>query len=143
MQGYSLQRLLWAGPLTTVSAAGANVIYYLASKALGEKYLIPLDQNGSQFAPMPVLVPLVGALIAGLLATFLFGALLRTARQPVTVFLSVAITAFILSLGGPFGIPAAALHTKLLMSGMNLVTAIILIAGILVFSREREPARKY
>ena len=139
MRRYTFRRLIWAGPLATAAATLADLIYFLVSRASGEEYLLPLDTNGSQLTPMPLLVPVLGALIVGAMASLFFGVLLRYAREPVTVFLSVAITALILSFGGPFGIPAAALATKLLLSGMNLLTALILTGGILLFSRDKGP----
>jgi hypothetical protein len=136
MRAYTLQRLIWAGPLATAIAIVANYIYFLITKALGEPYLLPLDANGNQLTPMPAALPILGALFAGVLAVLFFGLLVRYARKPVTVFVSVAITALILSFGGPFGIPEAVLQTKLFLSGMNVLTALILVGGILIFSRD-------
>ncbi len=137
MRHYTLLRLFWAGPLATVIAIVANFIYFLVTKAAGEAYMLPLDANGAQLTPMPAAMPVLGALFTGVLATLFFGLLVRYAQKPVTVFVSVAITALILSFGGPFGIPGAALQTKLLLCGMNFLTALTLVGGILFFGRER------
>jgi len=137
MRGYTLRRLVRAGLLATVIAIVANFIYFEATRATGEAYRLPLDASGSQSAPMPVLLPMLGALAIGLLATLFFGLLIRFARKPGLVFLSVAITALILSFGGSFGIPGAGLRTKLFLSGMNVLTAVIVGGGLLLFGREK------
>jgi hypothetical protein len=136
MRGYSLRRLAWAGPLSSAIAAVANLLYYRITQALGETYQLPLDAAGTRLAPMPVLLPVLGALAAGLLATLFFGLLIRFARKPATVFLSVALTALILSFGGTFGVPAATDQTKLLLSGMNTLTAVIIVGGLLMLGRD-------
>ena len=105
MPPYSLRRLSWAGPVATLAAILADMAYYALTKALGEQYRMPLDGNSSHLGPMPVLTPILAILVAGLLASIFFGLLLRFARKPATVFLSVSITALILSFGGPFDLP--------------------------------------
>jgi hypothetical protein len=141
MRVYSIPKLVLAGPCSTGIAVGANLVYFFLTRSLGETYLLPLDANASQLAPMPALMPVIGAIFAGLLASLFFGLLICYSRHPVTVFLSVAVTALILSFGGSFGVPGAVLPTKLYMSGMNILTALIVVGGILIFSRERGPRR--
>ncbi len=136
MPAYSLRRLSWAGPAATVAAILVNALYYTATKALGEQYLLPLDENGARLGPLPTTTFGVAILVAGLVATVFFGLLLRFARKPGTVFLSVAVTALILSFGGPFSLPAATLRTKILLSGMNIITAVIITSGILLLSKK-------
>ncbi len=141
MPVYTIPRLVLAGPLATGVAIGANLLYLAVTRALGEAYLLPLDANGSRLVPMPAQLPVIGVLFAGLLASLFFGLLIRYSRHPVTVFVSVAVTALILSFGGSFGVPEASLQTKLYMSGMNVLTAVIVVGGILLFSRERGPRK--
>ena len=74
--------------------------------------------------------------MAGLLASIFFGLLLRFSRSPATVFLSVSITALMLSFGGPFDLPNASLQTKILLSGMHLLAAGIITAGIFLMSHK-------
>lgn len=142
MRRYSLRRLVWAGPLTAAAAGAANLIYYWITKTLGEPYLLPLDAGGEKLAPMPLLMPVVGALVFALLAALFFGVLIRLARQPVIVFLSVMVTALILSFGGSFGIPKAALHTKLYLSGLNTLTAAVITGGLLFFSQGKKDSTR-
>ena len=138
MRPYSLRRLIWAGPVATITAIGANLLYFAATQASGEKYLMPLDGMGSHLAPMPVTLPVTVILFIGLAATFFFGLLIRFARKPGTVFLSVAITALILSFGGSFSLPSAPLQTKILLSGMNVIAAGIIAGGIPWLSRNKD-----
>jgi uncharacterized membrane protein len=85
---------------------------------------------------MPATTFMVAILIAGLLATVFFGLLIRFAQSPGTIFLSVAVTALILSFGGPSSLPAATLRTKILLSGMHVIAAVFITGGILLLSRK-------
>jgi hypothetical protein len=136
MPPYSLRRLSWAGPVATLAAILADLAYFALTKNLGEQYRMPLDGTSSHLGPMPVVTPILAILVAGLLASGFFGLLLRFARKPATVFLSVSITALILSLGGPFDLPVATLHTKILLCGMHLIAASIITGGILFLSHK-------
>jgi hypothetical protein len=134
MPPYSLRRLLWAGPVATVAAALAGMLYFGVTRALGEQYLMPLGAGGSIPAPMPVSLPVAAILVPGLLATILFGLLIRFTRRPATIFLSVCVAAMVLSLGGPFNLPGSSLQTKLLLSGMHGIAASFISGGILLLS---------
>jgi hypothetical protein len=133
---YSLRRLLWGGPIATVAAILAILLYYGVTKALGEHYLMPLDASSSHPGPMPVLMPVIATLIPGLLASVFFGLLIRFSRKPATVFLSVSVAALILSFGGPFNLPAAPMQTKILLSGMQIFAAGVITGGILLLSHK-------
>jgi hypothetical protein len=116
MPPYSLRRLMWGGPVSTAAAILANLAYYGVTHALGEYYLLPL--------------------VAGGLATLLFGLLIRFARRPETVFLSLGCAALLLSLGGPFNLPAVTLQTKFLLGGMHILAAMLISGGILLMSHK-------
>lgn len=140
MPPFSLRRLLWAGPLVTLAAALANLTFYYISIALGGQYLLPADEAGTQLAAMPAWLPVLPTLALGLAASLFFALLVRFARRPVTIFLSVAATALLVSFGAPAGLPEGTpLSTRLLLAGMNLLTALLLTTGILAFSRNRQP----
>lgn len=134
MPPYSLHRLMWGGPVSTIAAILANLLYYCVTNALGEHYLMPLEGANPQLLRMPVLMPVVLTLTAGLLATFFFAMLIRFSRRPGIVFLSVCLTALLLSFGGPFNMPAAVMQTKILLSGMHVLAAILITGGILLTS---------
>jgi hypothetical protein len=138
MPRYSIRRLSWAGPVAILAAILADMAYFALTKAVGEQYRMPLDGNSFHLGPMPLLTPILAILISGLLASIFFGLLLRFVRKPATVFLSVSITALILSFGGPFDLPAASMQTKILLSGMHVLAAGIITAGILLMSRSKD-----
>jgi hypothetical protein len=132
---YSLHRLLWAGPLATLLTLLVNFLYFIITKATGEQYLIPLDATGTHVNPMPPLMFILPTILVGLAATIFFGLLIRFSRVPAIVFLSVALAAMILSLGGPSSLPNTSLKTQLLLVGMNLLTGAFLTVGIPLLSR--------
>ncbi len=136
MPPYSLRRLLWGGPIATVAAILVVLLYYAFTKALGERYILPLDGDSSHLGPMPVVMPVIVILIPGLLATVFFGLLIRFNRKPATVFLSVAVAALILSFGGPINLPAAPFQTKILLCGMQVIAAGIITGGVLLLSHK-------
>ena len=139
MRLFSLRRILWAGPLLTLAAALVNLSFFFISIALGGRYLLPVDVAGTQLAPMPAWMPLLPTLVVGLTASLFFAMLVRFARRPVTIFLSVAATALLVSFGAPAGLPGGTpLSTRLLLAGMNLLTALILTIGLLALSRNRK-----
>ena len=136
MPPFSLRRLLWAGPVATLAAILAVLLYYEVTKVLGEQYRMPLDNNNTHLGPMPVIMPVIAILIAGLLATVFFGLLIHFSSKPATVFLSVCVAALFLSFGGPYYLPVATLQTKILLSGMHGIAAVIITIGILLLSHK-------
>jgi hypothetical protein len=135
MNSYSMRRLWKAGPAVTVLAMMTDLFYFLATKAMGEQYLMPMDAGGSTLQPMPLLVPVCVILAAGVMATLLFALLIRYTSRPGVAFLSISITALLLSLGGPLYLPAASLRTKILLSGMHVIATGVISGGILFLSR--------
>jgi Family of unknown function (DUF6069) len=136
MPPYSLRRLLWGGIIATFAAILADLLFYIVTKALGEHYILPLDGNNSHLGQLPISTIVVTILIPGLLATTFFGLLIRFARRPATVFLSVSVAALLLSFGGPWYLPAAAMQTKILLGGMHAIAAVVISGGILVTSHQ-------
>jgi hypothetical protein len=140
MPPYSLRRLIWGGPVATVAAILACLVYFAVTKALGEQYIMPLDGTNSHLGPMPVLMPVLAVLIPGILATFFYGLLVSYSSKPATVFLSVSVAALILSFGGPSSLPDAALLTKILLCGMQVIAAGVISGGILLISHKKHLA---
>jgi hypothetical protein len=139
MRSYSLKRLAWVGPLATLTALAADLLYFFGTRALGEQYLLPREGIALGLIPMSFLTPIPVIVTSGLVATVFFGLLIRFTHQPAVIFLSVAAAALILSFGGSFSLPSAPLQTKLLLSGMHVLAAGIITAGILLFSRKTSP----
>lgn len=138
MMPFSLRRLLWAGPAATILAILADLLYYGVTRLFGEQYLIPLNQNTLNPSSMPVLMPVFVILVSGFFATVFFAVLLRFSRNPAIVFVSVAIAALILSVGGPYYLPNTPVHTKVLLGGMSLMTSAIITGGILLMSHPKK-----
>jgi hypothetical protein len=136
MPHYSLRRLFWAGPIATTTAILLVLLYYWLTRPLGDHYVLPLDGNSAHLGQMPALMPVFAVLVPGLIATVFFGLLIRFSKKPATVFLSVCVAALILSFGGPFNLPAASMQTRLLLSSMQLLAAVVITSGILFLSHK-------
>jgi hypothetical protein len=134
---FSLRRLLWAGPLAAGLGIAANLLYYAMTRALGEPYVMPLNGSGSVTGPMPVSMVVVTTLVGAIGALLLFALLVKITKVPLPPFLSISVTALLVSFGGPFGLPTVTLGMRLLLSGMHILAALIIVGGILYFSRER------
>ena len=131
MVKFSLRKLGWTGLLVTLAATLANCVYYGLTRAAGEPYLMPLNGTGSRIGTMPLLMPVVATLLSGLSATLLFILLARFTRQPQVIFLSVAVTATLVSFGGPASLPeSTSTQTRILLSGMHLLTALVISIGL-------------
>ena len=143
MPQFSIQRLIWAGPLVTVLAVGETLLFYLITRALGEHYFITLGGPGQPVGLMPVsfiVIPTI-ALAAG--ASLLFAFLLKISRAPLPPFLSISAMALAISFGGPLSLSATTpLSTKLLLAGMQVLTAGVIVGGILGLTRKRRSAAK-
>ena len=59
MPPYSLRRLVWAGPLATLAAILADLLYFAATRVLGQTYLLPVDGGATRFAAMPALAVVI------------------------------------------------------------------------------------
>jgi hypothetical protein len=135
-------QLLWVGMLITVISVLANLLFFAFTQALGEQYIIPYSETITNTEPMPVLtvalataIPaLLGILLYSLLKKFLPNALLPS-------FLSIAVTALLVSFGGPLDLPGAVLQTRLLLSAMHLIAAIIIVGGLLIFHSKNGKAQ--
>ena len=137
MAPFSLCRLFWAGPTATILAILVDLVYYGATRLFGEQYLIPLNQSTPNPSSMPLLMPVVAILVSGLVATMFFAVLLRFSKNPAIVFVSVAIAALLLSIGGPYYLPNTPLHTKVLLGGMSIIAFVIITGGILLMSHPK------
>ena len=132
-----MRRLLWAGPVATAAAILATLLYYTLTKAFGEQYQMPLGVDPTLTSPMPAIMPILAVLVPGLLASGFFGFLLRFSRKPATIFVSVASAALILAMAGPFSLPEAAMRTKVLLCGMQILAGGVITAGILLLSHQK------
>lgn len=126
--------IIWFGIFISIITILTNLIFFAVTKALGEQYPIPLTETANATSPLSVAMIIQATLISVLLATGLFSLLTRIAPNAVLPpFLSITITAFIVSFGGPMELPNTLIKTKILLSVMHIITAVIIIGGYYIF----------
>ena|GEM_PF-4190198 len=135
---FSIRRLLWAGPLVTTLAVGANLLFFFITRALGERYFVTLGGPGQPAGLMPVSFIVVPTIVVAAGASLLFAFLLKISRAPLPPFLSVSAMALIVSFGAPFSLTGDThLSTKLLLAGMQILTALVIVGGITGLTRRK------
>ncbi len=135
---YSIRRLLWAAPLTAVSAGLIDLLIYVTAKALGQQFLIAGGEPVQAAVPMPPVWIVVAVLAASSGAAIIFAFLLKVTHTPLPPFLSISAAALLVSFGGPFSLTGAtSLATKLLLGGMNIVAGVVIVGGLIFFTREK------
>jgi len=138
MEKFSARRLLWAGPFTAGLAILANLLFYAVTKALGAQYRMTLGGPSKPAIPLPVLAIILATLVAAFGAMLVFALLLKITHVPLPPFLSISAAALLVSFGGPLSLTGeTGLATKLLLSSMHLISAIVIVGGMIFFSRER------
>jgi hypothetical protein len=136
---FSIRRLIWAGPLTGILATIANMAFYLITRSAGEKYLISLAGPSNPIDPLPVISILLATFVSALGATIVLAVLVKISHVPLPPFLSISIAALVVSFGGPFSLTRGThLTTKLLLSTMNIIAAVIIVGGLLYFTYQRK-----
>jgi len=134
MQKFPTRSLIIVGLLISVTSVLANLLFFALTQALGEKYILPLNENPVQSEPMPILMVILATAIPAILATFLFGFLHKvTPLSVLPTFLSICFTALLISFGGPLDLPGTGIQTKILLSSMHVIAAIIIIGGLIIF----------
>ncbi len=135
---FSLRRLIWAGPLAAGLATIANLFFYSITKSAGEQYLISLSGPSKPLEPLPVVSILLSTLVSAVGATLILAVLLKITHVPLPPFLSISTAALLVSFGGPFSLEGGtSLVTKLLLSTMNIIAGVIIVGGLLYFSRKK------
>ena len=133
----SIRRLLWAGPLTAVVAAVANIIVREIGALLGT---VPSDLV---FLTVPSVA--IATIVQVLLGAVVFTVIARFARRPVRVFRIVAVAALLLSFLNPImagmgvfppGV-SIGLETVLTMIVMHIVAGAITIVLLPALARDR------
>ncbi len=137
---YSIRRLVWAGPLVAALAALADLAFYGTVRLARGEFLI--SPPGRPLQPLPLASVVVTPLVATLGAVLVFAFLIRVSHVPMPPFLSIATAALLVSFGGPFSLTTeTSLGTKLLLCAMNLLTGIVVVAGLIGFTRRPDPKR--
>jgi hypothetical protein len=135
---FSIRRLLWAGPLVTALAVGADLLFFFITRSLGERYFVTLGGPGQPAGLMPVSFIVAPTIAVAVGASVLFAFLLKISRAPLPPFLSISAMALLISFGAPLSLTGGTqLSTKLLLGVMQILTAGVIVVGILVFTRKR------
>jgi hypothetical protein len=124
-----IQALLKAGTLAGIVAAAVNIIIYFIAKATGgvsDSILLP---GGKPLKPIAVIV---SSFIPAILAACVLFGLSKFSENPIKVFTITGILIFIMSLGGPLGIPALPRGTRATLAFMHIVAA-----GVIIFFLNR------
>jgi len=136
MQKFIPNKIIWFGVFISIISIMANLIFFAFTKALGEKYLIPLTESPVVTSPMSIVMVILATLISAILATGLYSLLLKVSpNATLPPFLSITGTAFLVSFGGPMELPDTLMQTKILLSVMHIITAIIIIGGFYLFHK--------
>ena len=126
--------VLWFGLLITILSILINLLFFAISHVFSEKFNIPITDSLSNFAPIPVQMIVLATGVPAILTMVLYIFLKKVLPHSfITSFLSVTITAFLVSLGGPLDIPGAEIKTKILLGSMHFISAIIIIGGWMIF----------
>jgi len=142
MQKIIPNKILWFGIFISIIAIIANLIFFAFSKALGEQYLIPLTESSTVTSQMSVAMIILATLFSALLATGLYSLLAKIAPNAILPpFLSITGTAFLVSFGGPMELPGTLIQTKILLSMMHIIAAVIIIGGYYVFHKQSKILR--
>ncbi len=129
---YSFGRVLGAGLFVAIGATLVNVVVFmLARDLLDIPFVFPYQGAGSAAAPLPVAFVIVASMLGALAAALLLAVLGRMTRRPLRIFQIVGITFLIVSFGGPLSLPVG-LPTKLVLSAMHIMAAVIIIAGLTI-----------
>jgi len=134
MQENFPKQLFLVGILISVISVLTNLLFFAFTQALGEKYVVPLTVSPTETGSIQLVTVILATFIPAVLATFLYSFLHRIApNATLPPFLSVAASALLVSFGGPFELPEVILQTKLLLSTMHIIAAIIIIGGLIIF----------
>ncbi|HBG74208.1 MAG: hypothetical protein A2X25_03810 [Chloroflexi bacterium GWB2_49_20] len=132
-------KIVWVGLLISIISVLANLLFFALTQALGELYIIPLTEIPLNSGPMPVFMVILATFIPAILAAMLYSFLSKIApNSTLPPFLSVAGTALLVSFGGPLDLPGAGMQTKLLLSAMHIIAAIIIVGGLLIFHSQKK-----
>lgn len=120
----------------SVLAVLVNLLFFAITQALGEGYLIPLTETYRETIAMPTFMVMIATLVPSILAAMLYDFLYKkNPKASIQSFVSISLTALVISFGGPMDLPGAGFQTKLLLSGMHLMAAFIIIGGLLIYHR--------
>jgi hypothetical protein len=134
MEKFHRYSIFYVGIFISVLSVLANILFYELTKTLGEQYLIPITDSPITSEPMPLMMVILATFFPALLAILLYRVLNKFSPKAILPpFLSICVTAFLISLGGPLDLPGATIKTKLLLSSMHIIAGSIISGGLLIF----------
>ncbi len=137
MQKYLPSKIIWVGILISLISILANLIFFALTKAFGEQYIIPLSDVPMVTGPMPTVMVFLVTFLASFFATALYCLLAKiTPKAILPPFLSITGTALLVSFGGPMELTATLMQTKILLSMMHIIAALIIIGGFYIYHRQ-------
>jgi hypothetical protein len=141
MQKNITKKIIWMGFLISIVSVLANLLFFALTQAFGERYIIPLTNLPAGSEPLPVLMIILATIIPAFLATLLYVILYKIVPKAILPsFISITGTALLVSFGGPMEIPGLSSQTRLLLSSMHFIAAVIIIGGLLLFHRQNKKA---
>ncbi|NMO52076.1 hypothetical protein HH310_12815 [Actinoplanes sp. TBRC 11911] len=114
--------------LVTIAAATASaLVYWTLTDGIGGVDLA--IRQGGETQPIGPVSVAATTLIVGFLAWALLALLERRAQHPARTWRIIALAVFVVSLAGPLG-SGADLSSKLILTGMHMLIALILIPNL-------------
>ena len=133
----SYPRLVGAGAVAAIVAAAADIAVYSIGRASGVSMVMPY-QWGQPPSVLPISVIVAADLFAAILATVVFGLLLKFSVSGVRVFQIASVPTLLLSFAAPLSLAQTDGSTKATLMAMHAVAAVVIVA---VLSRLGQPAQ--
>ncbi len=136
-ESIDIRRLLWAGPLAAIIAAGANLVVYLVAQGLlGVVLLAPAQPGAAEFVPMPATAVIIMSIIPALGATLLLAILSKVVARPIRTFWIIAAVVLLLSFITPFSLPIT-WDAIITLELMHVIAALVIVGILTTVGRKR------
>ena len=130
--------VFWTGVLITITATAVNLLIFALAHTIGEGINTPISETSAIKAPMPVMMVIVATIVPSILAVMLYSFVNKISPNGVIPpFLSVSITALIVSFGGPISLPETDVQTKIFLISMHITTGLIMVGGLILFHKRK------
>ncbi len=129
---------LWqAGGIAAVSAVVANLIFwFVITRVLQMELMVFAQGPGTPLMPVTAGMVILTSAVPAIGATILLAILDKFVTRPFRVFQIVAVVFLLLSLGGPFSLPAEVpVSTKVILSVMHGIAAAAIVGVLRKYGR--------
>lgn len=126
-----LGRTLVAGLIGGGLAAVVNTILLLIAKAAGVAFLAPIGGPDAPLQPIAPINVIMLCLVPALVAALLLAGLGRFMQRPQPVFLAIAGVFLLISLIPDWALPMDSLATRVSLSLMHLIAAVVIVGALL------------